>query len=407
MSLRADLGQRFRRRRLSADQAFLTTAGVVLVVTAQITQPGTPAEFGLLTLGALALAAQPGLVERWPELAIVAVSLPVLVAIGHRGRLEVGLFMVVLAILHAAQKVSSPARATALAGGAGIATISVASIWPERYSWPPWFAAELFMLVLGRTLHRQAVLIADLDHARGALAETAVAEERRRIAREVHDLAGHTLAAMLLHVTGARHVLRRDLDDAERALIEAEAVGRSGLEQIRATVAALRTTERGVDPSLPGGAELVALVGDYRRAGLTVAAAISPEVAELSGPVAVALHRIGGEALANVARHAPTQRIELEANVTSDGQRARLRVQDRGRRPPPVRTDGFGLLGMRERARALGGAIEAGPTSDGWVVTVEIPLGLGAAVRPGDSPDRRSAARRHDPRHVADGAAES
>ena len=72
----------------------------------------------------------------------------------------------------------------------------------------------------------------------------------------MHDLAGHTLAAMLLHVTGARHVLRRDIDEAEQALLEAETIGRSSLDQIRATVASLRTDERGTDPPLAASADL-------------------------------------------------------------------------------------------------------------------------------------------------------
>ena len=153
-------------------------------------------------------------------------------------------------------------------------------------------------------MYRQHALIVELERARRALAEQAVAEERRRIARELHDLAGHTLAAMLLHVTGARHVLRRDLDDAERALADAESVGRASLDQIRATVAALRTDERGTDPALAGSADLESLVEEYRRAGIKIAATISPGVAELVGPTGMAVHRITRESLANVARHA-------------------------------------------------------------------------------------------------------
>ena len=79
-----------------------------------------------------------------------------------------------------------------------------------------------------------------------------MAEERRRIARELHDLAGHTLAAVLLHVTGARHVLRRDVDEAERALLEAETSAGRASTRSATTVAALRTNERGTDRRWPG-----------------------------------------------------------------------------------------------------------------------------------------------------------
>ena len=140
---------------------------------------------------------------------------------------------------------------------------------------------------------RQRKLIDQLEAAREALAEQAVAEERRRIARELHDLAGHTLAAVMLHVTGARHVLRRDIDEAERALVDAETVGRASLDQIRATVAALRTDERGTDPALAGSADLVALVEEYRRAGLAIETDDRAGCRWTSrGPPGTALHRI-------------------------------------------------------------------------------------------------------------------
>ena len=203
-----------------------------------------------------------------------------------------------------------------------------------------------------------------------------MAEERRRIARELHDLAGHTLAAMLLHVTGARHVLRRDVDEAERALRDAEAVGRASLDQIRATVAALRTHERGTDPALAGAADLAGLVDEYQRAGLRVDATVPGQVAGLDGAVGTALHRIAREALANVARHAPENRVELAVAV--DAGEVHLVVADRGRPgAPPDPDDGhFGLVGMRERARALGGDLEAGPTADGWRVDARLPASV-------------------------------
>ena len=239
--------------------------------------------------------------------------------------------------------------------------------------------AHAFTWVLGRTLRRQRLLIEQLEAARRALAAQAVAEERRRIARELHDLAGHTLAAVLLHVTGARHVLRRDPADAEQALLDAEAVGRAALDQIRATVAALRTDEHGDDPALAGAADIAELAHDYRRAGLDVTTELPDDVGTLDGPVGTALHRIAREALANVARHAPDHRVEVRLHL--DPEHARLVVADRGRgaaaaRPggqgPPA-GGGFGLVGMAERARALGGDLTAGPQEDGWRVEAILP----------------------------------
>ena len=210
----------------------------------------------------------------------------------------------------------------------------------------------MFTFFLGNSLRQQQLLIEELRNAREALAEQAVAEERRRIARELHDLAGHTLAAVLLHVTGARHVLRRDIDEAERALVDAETVGRASLDQIRATVAALRTDERGTDPALAGSADLGALAEEYRRAGLAVTTTIEPVVADLGGPVGTALHRIARESLANVARHAPGNRVELA------GRPRRRPGPPRGgrpRHPGPRRRDGVRPLRPRRDAGAGSG----------------------------------------------------
>ena len=222
----------------------------------------------------------------------------------------------------------------------------------------------MFTFALGRVLHRQGPLIDQLEAAREALAEQAVAEERRRIARELHDLAGHTLAAVLLHVTGARHVLRRDLDEAERALIDAETVGRASLDQIRATVAALRTDERGTDPALAGSADLAAWSTSTAAPGSPSSAEIAPAAADLDGPTGTALHRIAREALANVARHAPANAVDAVRRAHA-AEVLRCDVVDHGtaragRRTGPATS---GSSGMRERARALGGELEAGPTA--------------------------------------------
>src|SRR4029453_14626933 len=200
----------------------------------------------------------------------------------------------------------------------------------EEIAWTPWAAGNVVMFVLGRNLRRQRALIEQLEVAREALAAQAVADERRRIARDLHDLAGHTLAAMLLHVTGARHVLRRDPDEAERALVQAETVGRGSLDQIRSTVASLRISEHGTDPARPSSADLGGLVEDYRRAGLDVTALVTPAAADLEGPVGTALPRISREALANRARHAPRNRVEFVVDLDADISEIRLVVVDHG-----------------------------------------------------------------------------
>jgi signal transduction histidine kinase len=356
---------------------FLVGGATAIVVVAQTTDPGTTGELLLAIAAAIGFVLSAA-VDRLPR-AVIAVLVTVLLttAMWRDGNLEVALFLCVLVKLFSAWHLGSLTKALVIMGAAVIAPIVVSHVIPEEeIAWTPWAAANVLMFLLGRNLRRQRVLIEQLEAARVALAEQAVADERQRIARDLHDLAGHTLATVLLHVTGARHVLHRDLDEAERALLQAETVGRGSLDQIRFTVASLRTSERGTDPALPGSAELVELVEDYRGAGLDITALVDVPAAGIEGPVGTALHRICREALANVARHAPGNKVQLTVDLDADTHELRLVVTDHGR-APATQADAnghFGLVGMRERARAVGGDLDAGPTADGWRVKARLPL---------------------------------
>jgi signal transduction histidine kinase len=355
----------------------LVGGAAAIVVVAQTTDPGTTGELLLAVAAAIGLVLSAAV--DWLPRATIAVLVTVLLttAMWREGNLEVALFLTVLVTLYSAWHLGSLTKALVIMGLAMIAPVVVSHAIPEEeIAWTPWAAANVLMFVLGRNLRRQRVLIEELDAARVALAEQAVADERQRIARDLHDLAGHTLATVLLHVTGARHVLRRDMDEAERALLQAETVGRGSLDQIRFTVASLRTSERGTDPALPGTAELVELLDEYRSAGLDVTALVTAPAAGIEGPVGTALHRISREALANVARHAPGNRVELTVDIDAGTDEVRLVVADHGRAPPAQHHANahFGLVGMRERARAVGGHLDAGPTADGWRVEARLPL---------------------------------
>lgn len=364
--------------------AVLSLAALAIIAVAQWVDPGSIGELALLAPAVAAFTLR-GLVRRpLPEVFALAVIVPVAVVVGHAGHLEGTYFLITLASLYSAWHLGVTPRSV------GILVVAVASPWlVARHllpgvptGWEAWSTAAVFTFALGLGLRRQGALIHELQQAREALAEQAVAEERRRMARELHDLAGHTLAAVLLHLTGARHVLRRDLDEADRALRDAEAVGRASLDQIRATVAALRTDERGTDPALPGSADVMHLVDEYRRAGLVIDAGIDPHAASLIGPLGTAVHRIIRESLANVARHAPTNRVEVRVETRSHG--IHFLVADHGHPavPPDPREGHFGLIGMHERARALGGELVAQPTADGWQVSGRLPMSPRAELLP-------------------------
>jgi signal transduction histidine kinase len=187
----------------------------------------------------------------------------------------------------------------------------------------------------------------------------------------------------MLQVTSARHVLRRDPASAEEALRAAEAVGRLSMEELRRTVGLLRSEdEPGVAPPLPSAEEVAALVEHARAAGLAVELRTRGDLARVPQTVGVAVYRIAQEALANAARHAPRARTVLEVEL-ADGQ-VRLVAETSGPAlaapPSEANRPRYGLVGMRERAVALGGELSAGPTSDGWRVSCRLPLA--ARARP-------------------------
>jgi signal transduction histidine kinase len=144
-------------------------------------------------------------------------------------------------------------------------------------------------------------------------------------------------------------------------------------------VAALRADELGTDASLAGIADVSPLVDDFRRAGLAVELRCTGPVDDVDGPVATAVHRILREALTNVARHSPGNAVAV--GIAADPTEVRVEVVDRGRPAPAADRSmpHYGLVGMGERARALGGELDAGPTADGWRVSASLPR-HGAAV---------------------------
>ncbi|WP_336081308.1 sensor histidine kinase [Nocardia sp. SSK8] len=205
-------------------------------------------------------------------------------------------------------------------------------------------------------------------------------EERRRIAREVHDVIAHSLSITLLHLTAARRALQTDddVDEAVDALVDAERLGRQAMADIRRTVGMLDTQPTRIAPE-PSAADIDELVGDFRRAGLTVDYRRTGDLAAVEGAVGHALYRIGQESLANVAKHAPgaaaTVRLEVGPELAS------LVVTNALPAGPPVRRDGgMGLRGMRKRTELLGGTISIGPGDDGWTVRVEFPLKSGGCT---------------------------
>ncbi|WP_194814776.1 sensor histidine kinase [Nocardia sp. XZ_19_385] len=199
-------------------------------------------------------------------------------------------------------------------------------------------------------------------------------EERRRIAREVHDVIAHSLSITLLHLTGARHALEtdRDVDDAVAALVDAERLGRQAMADIRRTIGLLDGRPSKPMPE-PGIGDIDSLVGDFVRAGLDIRYTGIGDQAAVSAAVGLALYRIGQESLANVVKHAPGATATVQ--VVVDAHTVTLMVDNTLPAGLPSKPgNGMGLSGMRQRAELLGGVITAGPGADGWSVRAAFPL---------------------------------
>jgi signal transduction histidine kinase len=240
-----------------------------------------------------------------------------------------------------------------------------------------WILGIAFPWVIARAILRQGKLQAQLEDTRRELAEKAMLEERRRIARDVHDFVGHGLAAVMLQVTSARHVLRRDPSAAEEALRSAEDVGRRSMQELRRTVALLRSDDdAGVLPPVPSAIEIPALVDHARVGGLPVKLRMRGDLGVVEPSVGLALYRIAQEALANAARHAPRARTVLRLEL-SDAHVSLIAETTGPILPVPegeAQRRRYGLIGMRERAAALGGEFDAGPIAGGWRVSCRLPL---------------------------------
>lgn len=230
--------------------------------------------------------------------------------------------------------------------------------------------------LVGYLFHTQQQLLLKQQQAQAQLAEHAVADERRRIAREVHDVIAHSLSVTLLHITGARRGLQedRDIDDAVEALEQGEHLGRQAMADIRRTVGLLDGAPMKMAPE-PGAGDIASLVDDFVRAGLKVDLDIEGPLDRVSAAVGLALYRITQESLANVAKHSPDSQSTVTLAISHSS--AKLSVVNK--LPVAVAaataSDGRGVRGMRQRVHLLGGTIDVGPSGDGWVVRADIPLG--------------------------------
>ena len=229
----------------------------------------------------------------------------------------------------------------------------------------------LLPILIGRiAFNRRARIAREQERA----AADAVAAERTRIARELHDVVAHAIGVMVVQAGAARSVVDRDPTAAKEAIGRVEETGRVGLGEMRRLIGVL--TEDGSKAALapqPGLADLDELVATMRAAGLPVEVVRAGEARTLPAGVDLTSYRVIQEALTNVLKHAG--RANAVVSIRYEEDELHLEIADDGLGDVSTSGTGHGLVGMRERVGIFGGHIETGPRpGGGYVVLATIPI---------------------------------
>ncbi|MFD6564027.1 sensor histidine kinase [Micromonospora profundi] len=371
------------------------SAGVLLFGLAGATnQPGGWAASGVGAAMAVAL-----LFRRMHPSAVTVVvgTLALVQVIAGWGPLAFD--VAVLIALYSVVKYGRRLRDGVLAGAvAAVGVLLAAAQTPAGISW--WGTAMWYALVTGavwlvalnvRTRRLYVLSLEErastLEREREAESRAAVAEERTRIARELHDVVAHSMAVMIVQADGARFMLDRDPEQARTAVKVVADTGRSALEEMRRLVGVLRDA----GPSEAGGSAVVAdpehrrlavaelpdLLARFRDAGLRVRDTVTGEAPTLPPGLELTVYRVVQEALTNALKHAGVG-ADVEVTLAYTDDAVVVRVVDDGQGRPvvsPALSGGHGLLGMRERVTVYDGTLTAGPRpTGGWQLEARLPL---------------------------------
>jgi signal transduction histidine kinase len=214
-----------------------------------------------------------------------------------------------------------------------------------------------------------------LERTRAAESAAAVAAERSRIARELHDVVAHHLSMMVVQAEAGAVAATRDPGRTEASFDAIGAAGKQALTEMRRLLGVLKQEGPASLAPQPGAGEIASLVAGVRSAGLDVRFTVSGDPPELPPAVGLTAYRIVQEALTNCVRHSGASAVDV--SVRYDARAVELAVADDGKggRVEP-RPGGHGLVAMRERVALVGGTLDAGPAPDrGWAVRATLPLG--------------------------------
>jgi signal transduction histidine kinase len=244
------------------------------------------------------------------------------------------------------------------------------------WTFAAWLVGRIIRSWRGRALALERAN-RELEEQRELQAQAAVAVERSRIARELHDVIAHNVSMIVVQAGAAARVLEGSQQHVRAALETIETTGRATVDEMRRLLGVLRESDDGLALApQPGLAELPELVAGVRDAGLAVELRVEGAPAPLPAALDLTAYRIAQEALTNSLKHAGQATAELTVRYGATA--LEIEVRDRGSGSSNGLGTGHGLVGMRERAALWGGRLEAGRTDDGWLVRALLPLGADA-----------------------------
>jgi signal transduction histidine kinase len=339
----------------------------------------------LLALMTVSLAVR----RRFPTVTLLAAAGALIagaIVVSHSQGIAVEVFVAALLVFYSVGA-NCDDRRSPVVGGIALAAIAAADLaWPGFYSSSgnsrpaAWLAFAIAWLV-GRDLRRRRRRVVGLETRAQHLereqeeeARLAVAAERARIARELHDVIAHGVSVIVVQAQAGPHLLA-DPERVRGVFRSIESSGRDALGELRRLLGILRSEDEqlAIGPQ-PGLASLKSLVEQIRASGRAIELRVEGEPVHLPAGIDLSAYRIVQEALTNVVKHAGDATAEvviryaprvLELEVSDDGRGGRSGVNG----------SGHGLIGMRERVALYGGTLEAGPRNGGYTVRATLPLG--------------------------------
>jgi signal transduction histidine kinase len=338
-------------------------------------QPGTaaldPTAYALIAVATLALAGR----RRWP----VGTLIVVVVAVGSYlfMRYPYGPVMVTVVIASYTIAERLPLRRATPVAAAAIAVLLIHLLVGAR-DWTgllPGASLVAVPFAVGATvrLGREQAARAREERIRDAAYET-----RLRVAQEVHDVVGHGLAAINMQAEIALHVLPKRPEQAGEALTRIARTSKEALDELRATLAVVRSDQAAPRTPGPGLSQLDGLVARLTGTGVPVDVRVSGDRRDLPAAVDLAAYRVVQESLTNVLRHAGRAAATVRVEYRGDG--VAVEVTDDGSAAAAPNPTGNGIPGMRTRVEAVGGTFSAGPRpGGGFRVRADLPVAGGGA----------------------------